>query len=380
MKWILNIVCIFLIVLFGLYEYEIIPAQYFEWYIATYPILFACLKALSIAYIVLLVLIFLEPRLYRIFQVVSDKTESQIDDVLFLFVQKFIHVAKYVFAAYVWFRVARFPDHVVPQVDQIFQVVFVFVWLYVCTLVINMIFSSILPKIFRDEAIAKQLFPLLNKITLVFVWIIGGIFCLDTIGFEVSALITGAGIGGLAIALAAQKTVGNLFGAISLLLNRPFSVGQFVRIDGTLGSIKEIGLTYTKIQDKFWQAVYIANERLLDATIENFGDRNTIRGEGVIGLTYDMNSKQLQKGVDLITGILEEHKESGRIDGFRVHLDSFGDFSQNIGYNFMTTFWEYGDFLDMRQEVNFSIKNSFEKEGLDFAFPTSEVILKKADD
>lgn len=184
----------------------------------------------------------------------------------------------------------------------------------------------------------SQVFPLVRRLCVLVVWIFGFIFLLDLVGIEVTALVAGAGIGGLAIALAAQKPLANFFGAISLLINKPFQVGDLVRVDdNTMGNVREIGLTYTSLTDRSGQLVYLANEFLGAAKIENFKTREKMRGEAVIGVTYDMTSQQIEKGVSIITKIFQDFEKDERIQNWHVSFESFGDFSQNIALHYYDT-------------------------------------------
>ena len=147
--------------------------------------------------------------------------------------------------------------------------------------------------------------------------------------------------------------------------------------DNTRGTITEIWLTYTTLVDLQGQEVHLGNEALGSAKIENFKHRKKMRWEWVIGLTYDMTGKQLQKWVDILREIFEAHEKEGRIMKWRVHFESFGDFSQNIGYHFYDTSGDYLTFKGTEQAINFEIKERFEKAKLEFAFPTQEVIVRK---
>jgi len=178
--------------------------------------------------------------------------------------------------------------------------------------------------------------------------------------------------------LAAQKPLANFFGAISLIINKPFKVGDLVRVDdNTIGTVKEIGLTYTTLIDRSGQVVHLSNDFLGSSKIENFKTREKMRGEAVIGLTYDMSSDQIEKGVNIVKKIFGDYESDKRIQNWHVSFESFGDFSQNIGYHYYDTTGVFKEFKKTEEEINYRIKKKFEKAGLEFAFPTQEVIVKQ---
>lgn len=147
---------------------------------------------------------------------------------------------------------------------KIFSALVIILALSIITRIVSHVFKNLIKK---DKN--NHVFILLNKVINIFIWIIWGITLLSNLGFDVSALLAGAGIGWLALALASQKTVANIFGALSVIINRPFKIGDYVIIWANKWVVKDIGVIYLKIENDEGNMVFIPNETLITASIEN---------------------------------------------------------------------------------------------------------------
>lgn len=147
---------------------------------------------------------------------------------------------------------------------------------------------------------SKALLPFVRKTIIALVWIVGAITIVSNLGYNVSALIAGAGVGGIAVALAAQKSVANIFGAITILMNKPFTIGDYVTINGHTGTVKDIGLSYITLIDRAGHNVMLPNENIISSSIENESRRKYRRADFAIGLIYDTTLSGMQKGVRII--------------------------------------------------------------------------------
>jgi len=180
------------------------------------------------------------------------------------------------------------------------------------------------------------------------------LFWLDNIGLKVSTLLAGLGVGGLAVALAAQDTLKNLLGSVMILLDKPYKVGQRVLVKGHDGVVEEIGL-------------------------RNIGQRPHIRRRTNIGITYDTPPEKIEKAVDIILKILDNHE--GMDPGFppRAYFNEFDPYSLNIYVSYWYHPADYWDYMKFSQGVNLQIAREFQKEGIKFAFPTTTTYLSQDD-
>ena len=209
--------------------------------------------------------------------------------------------------------------------------------------------------------------------------IIGIVIWLDNIGYDVATLLAGLGVGGIAVALAAQDTLKNFLGSIMVLLDKPYQVGQRIVIKGHDGVVEEIGLRSTKIRLLTGHQTTVPNEQMAGSDIENIGRRPHIRRLTNIALPYNTPLDKVQKAVDIIRNALDDHEGMDPEFPPRVYFNEFNPASLNI----IVLYWyhppNYWDFLDFNQRVNIQIMQEFEKEGIKFAFPTTTTHLAPDD-
>ncbi|MDG2271041.1 MAG: mechanosensitive ion channel family protein [Halioglobus sp.] len=196
---------------------------------------------------------------------------------------------------------------------------------------------------------------------------------LAQLGFSASTLLAGAGVTGLAIALAAQDTLKNFFASVILLLERPFREGDWVRIGDDVGTVESIGLRSTCMRISDGNLIYMPNEVVAHGRLENISRRPHIRCEISIGVTYATTAAQMKRAIDIIRKILDEKTNPPFEFEPRVHFSEFGDSALMIE----CTYWElttsYSESLAISQAVNLQILEQFNASNIDFAFPTMTV-------
>ncbi|RMG09411.1 MAG: mechanosensitive ion channel family protein [Planctomycetota bacterium] len=218
------------------------------------------------------------------------------------------------------------------------------------------------------------LVPLVRKSAKVFIVVFGLVFVADSMGFSVSGMLTGLGLGGLAFALAAQDTVKNFFGSLTVVLDRPFEVGDWVLIDGVEGSIEEVGFRSTRIRTFYQSVITIPNAKLLTAVVDNMGARRYRRWKTTLGVTYDATPEQLEGFCEGIRELIRQHPTT-RKDYFQVYVTGFGASAIEIlVYTFFDT-PNWGRELQEKQRLILDIMRLAEDLGLSFAFPTQTVHL-----
>jgi len=233
----------------------------------------------------------------------------------------------------------------------------------------------------RGQTTSIALFRPLSNIAKVMIILIGLTIWLDNIGVKVTSLIAGIGIGGAAIALAAQDSIRNFFGSITILADKPFYIGQRIVVRGHDGVVEEIGLRSTRIRLLTGHRVTIPNQGIVTQDIENIGERPHIRRLTNIRLVLDTPPDKAEKAVNIIQRILKDHEGSNPDFPPRVYFNEFNDDSLNI----LVLYWyhppDYWAFTALNQKVNLEIMRAFEKEGIQFAPPTIATIQKaqKAD-
>lgn len=227
-----------------------------------------------------------------------------------------------------------------------------------------------------ESQIDDQLAPLATKTLKVLVVIVGVLIVLQNLGVNVTALLAGLGIGGVALAFAAQDTVANVFGTITILLDSPFKLGDRVKIGDTDGTIEEVGFRSTRIRTLYNSIVSIPNSVVAKEKIDNMTDRNNwIRFRQVVGVTYDANPIQISKFCSELISHL--HKDT-TVDPTRivVNLSEYGESSINILVNFHYKI-DLGQVEAVcNQHYLETIRMCLLNEGMDFAFPTRTLIVQ----
>ncbi len=206
-------------------------------------------------------------------------------------------------------------------------------------------------------------------------WTTGFLLVLSNLGVNISALIASLGIGGIAIALAVQNVLGDIFSSFSIYLDKPFEIGDYIIVGDHSGTVKKIGLKSTRIEALQGEEIVISNNELTTTRIQNFKTMKKRRIAFQIGLTYDTSSTKLKKVPKLIESIIEKTKNA---EFSRAHFHEFGDFALKYEIVYYIHSGEYQDYMDAQEAINLEIHKAFEKEKIDMAFPTQTLHLEKA--
>jgi len=223
---------------------------------------------------------------------------------------------------------------------------------------------------------ARNFIPIFGRVVKVFVWGVASIVALDSIGIHVMGLVAGLGIGGVAVAFAAQKTIENLFGSITIAANRPFEIGSFIKIGSLTGTVEEVGLLSTRLRTMARTLVTIPNGTLLSERVENYSARDRFKYELTIGLLYDSTPAQIRWVVDEIKKMLLAHPKVYH-EGVRVRLARFGDSAIEVDVLTWVLAADYHESTALAEELNFAILDIVAASGTGFAFPSQTVYLGK---
>jgi MscS family membrane protein len=232
----------------------------------------------------------------------------------------------------------------------------------------------------EDNLLDKSFVQMMRMIARIIVIVVGAIYLLRVIsGKPLSALLAGMGIGGLALALAAQDTLKNFFGSIMIMLDKPFTVGQRITTGGIDGTVEDIGFRSTRVRTLTGHLVTVPNEKLATDSVENIGRRPSIRRLTNITITYDTPPEKVEKAVSIIREILDSHEGMDSDFPPWVYFNEFNDTSLNI----LMIYWyfppDYKAYLNFTERVNLEIMRRFEAEGIEFAFPTTTTYLAQDD-
>lgn len=208
----------------------------------------------------------------------------------------------------------------------------------------------------------------------VIVWGLAIIILLDNFGIKVSALIAGLGIGGVAIALAAQSILGDLFSYFSIFFDRPFEIGDFIIVGDLLGTVEHIGIKTTRVRSLGGEQLVFSNTDLTNSRVRNYKRMDKRRVVFRLGVTYETGLRELKEIPVVITNIIKGINDTV-FD--RTHFFSYGDFSLVFEVVYYVIGSDYNKYMDIQQEINLKIKEEFEKHGIEFAYPTQTLYLNK---
>jgi small-conductance mechanosensitive channel len=207
---------------------------------------------------------------------------------------------------------------------------------------------------------------LLNRIIKSGLWIVALILILSRLGYDVTALVAGLGIGGIAIAFALQNILGDIFASCSIFLDKPFKRGDYIIFGAEEGIVKKIGMKSTRVEALQGQEIIVPNKTLTDTTVHNYKKMDYRRIVFNFSIKYETTTANLEKIPNIVKEIITNIK---MIRFGRAHFYKFGDF----GYIFEVVYFidsgDYSKYMDKQQEINFAIKRSFENEGIEIAYP-----------
>ena len=303
-------------------------------------------------------------------------TTTHVDDMLVEAVKKPLEWVIVVLGLYLAIYTLRPPEVVMGVLRAGFWVPFSLITAWMIFRCVN-VFTSMLKSWAHktDTTLDDHLVPLVERAMQIMVWILAALMILQNLGYSVSGLLAGLGIGGLAVALAAQKTLADVFGSIMLLVDRPFVAGDWIvspdrEIEGV---VEQIGFRSTRIRTFEQTLIAIPNNRLAEFVIDNISSRPYRRVWITVGLTYDTPSEGMREAVSRIEQLLRTHPEVSQESTMLVRFNEISEESLDIMvyYFTATTVWE--DYLRIREDVNLKIMEIVESLGLRMAFPTRTI-------
>lgn len=304
----------------------------------------------------------------------AAKTKSGLDDLLVDKLEEPVVYGLIIIGFYWGFQRLSFGQ----SIDGFFNHVFIIIialnvtWLFV-RVVDSLIEEYVMPIVSRSESdLDDQLMPVIRKTVKAAMWALGIIIGLNNAGFDVAALIAGLGIGGLALALAAQDTVKNIFGGIMVFIDKPFKITDRIKVNGWDGTVEEIGVRSTRIRTLEGRLVTMPNGQFSDNAVENVTREPSRKVAINLGLTYETSPDNMEKAIQMLKDIAA--KNDGVDKDVSVGFNTWGDFA--MGILFIYYIKSQSDILETQTEINMQILRQFNEAGLEFAYPTQTIYKK----
>jgi MscS family membrane protein len=322
--------------------------------------------------------------LYRLVRALSLRISARLGDkngrqATFTAVLSLLRGGLPVLAVWASIHLFRIPESVKATIDRFFLAILTLLIIYLLAKAVDAMVAILKVRAAKTPSpLDDQLVPLGGKVIKGFIWGIGLLlFLQNVLDYNISSLIAGLGVGGVAIAFAAQDTIANIFGAVMIFVDRPFKVGDAVSLEGYEGAIETIGLRSTRVRTWDGTLVIIPNKTVAATNITNLAARPTRRTNFTIGLVYDTPTEKLERALAILRDVMATHPSTAES---RAYFNRFGDFSLNILVQHWCNVMDYEIYLRSMEEMNLAIKGRFEEEEIEFAFPTQTIQMKVVQD
>lgn len=206
------------------------------------------------------------------------------------------------------------------------------------------------------------------------IWLIAIIFLLDNLGVKISAVVAGLGIGGIAVALAAQAVLGDLFSYFVIFFDKPFETGDFIMVGDKSGVVEHIGIKTTRMRALSGEQLVFSNTDLTNSRVHNYKRMERRRVIFSLGVTYQTSTELLKKVTSIVKDIIIA-VENTTYD--RGHFASYGEFSLDFEFVYYVNGGDYNAYMDIQQSINIAIFEAFKKEGIEFAHPTQTLFINQ---
>ena len=306
----------------------------------------------------------------------AQRTESKLDDLLLQLLNGPVKIISFVIFLRIGLDVFAWPPEVQNGLSKGFTVIVAITTTYAVMKLVDLLMGywHLRTVADSDPQFREQIFPIIRKSLKAFVVVVATLVTLSNIGVNITAAIASLSIGGLAVGLAAQDTLANLFGAVAILLDKPFRIGDRITLDSVDGMVETIGLRSTRVRNLDGHLVTIPNKTMGNATLTNITSRPTIKTEMNFGITYDTPAEKLKRALVILEEIYRSYPQTTNL---QVTFNKFSDSALNLQ---VIHWWNAADvngYAAGIHKINLAIKERFDAEGISFAFPSQTVYLKQ---
>jgi len=310
----------------------------------------------------------------RYFSKWAEKTETTLDDDIIAAVKSLIVVLIIILGIEFALSPLSFIQPYSNTLNSVFIVLEIFLCAFVVARIINILAEFYLDKTSRERVNKHHLVFMTKKIVQVASYVVAILIIVYISDYNLTGAVVGLGIGGIAIAFAFQTTLSDFFTSFFIYFDRPFEIGDAINVHEFTGTVTNITIRSTRIKLVSGEELIIPNKELTSASVRNFRKLEKRRITFTIGVTYDTPTEKLKIIPLVLRGIIE-NTEGAEVE--RVHFTEFGDFALKYLVSYFVTSPDYGKYLDIQQSINFAIKEAFDREAIEMAYPTSTVYVRK---
>jgi len=303
----------------------------------------------------------------------AEKTPTSLDDLLLKAFKRYLLPMCYVVALYLNTKWLELSD----GFSSVINIIALAAVMILGAVVISSLLIYFFNKYFerKHKSVDKLAIRWINALIKVIVWVGALLLFLDNLpGVEITTLVAGLGIGGIAVAFAAQAILEDIFGFVTIFFDRPFEIDDFIIIDNLSGTVEHIGIKTTRVRSISGEQLIFSNKDLTSSRVRNYKRMQSRRVAFSIGVTYDTPLDKLKEIPSLLKQIIDAVDQT---EFSRAHFYEFADSSLNFEVVYYVLSQDYAVYMDVQQDINFGIKEAFDARGIEFAFPTQTLYLQK---
>ena len=324
------------------------------------------LLALAVFAICLLILLIVKKVILARLHKIAKRTKNNYDDTLIGIIFKIKSFFYLVISLYLASNFLNLSNFLSKAIYLLFILVIVYEGIKASSYLLKVLAYKAIKRN-DDDSQAQSTVKTLNVFIQIILWSLGLLLILANMGVNITSLIAGLGIGGIAVALALQNILADIFSSFSILIDKPFKVGDFIKVSADMGTVEKIGIKTTHLRTLDGQLLIISNQELTKARVENFQKLHRRRALFNLRIIYETSRTQLESIPKIIASIVDK-QEKANLD--RCHFKSYGDFSLNFEVSIFIDVKSYNDFLDILEKINLDIFSQFNEQGISFAYPT----------
>jgi MscS family membrane protein len=306
----------------------------------------------------------------------TARTKTKLDDLLVELAGGPIKIISFVVFLHIGLQVFKWPSWLEIWISRGLQLVVAISLTYMLLRLVDILIHHWRRRAATrdDKTFNDQLFPIISKTLKVFVVIIAVLVTSQNLGLNITGVLASLSIGGLALGLAAQDTVANLFGAVAVFADKPFQIGDTIKLESIEGTVETIGLRSTRIRNPDGHLITVPNKTMGNATITNITRRPAIRTVMDLGLTYDTSPAKMRRAVEILKEVYGSHPQTKDLI---VAFNQFAASALNIRVIHQWGGLDYKAYMAGMQELNLIVQEKFEAEKISFAFPTQTLYMKQ---
>lgn len=301
-----------------------------------------------------------------------NKTPTSLDDMVVRAMKRYLLPLAYIGALYLNVKWLKLSDGVEKAVDVVALAAVLILGAVVVSTLLIYLFNKYFEK--KQSSVDKLAMRWMGVIIKIIIWVCALLLFLDNLGVKITALMAGLGIGGIAVAFAAQAILEDIFSFVTIFFDRPFEIDDFIIVDDLMGTVEHIGIKTTRLRSLSGEQLIFSNKDLTNSRVRNYKRMQNRRIVFSVGVTYDTPLEKL-KEIPLLIGQIIESMDDTKFD--RAHFKEFADSSMNFEIVYYVMSQDFNVYMDIQQAINFAIKEAFDARGIEFAFPTQTLYLQK---